>query len=163
MTSDIRNSRQNVGRTVQCIFKKVYTVTKFSVDVNPCNNTKSLYNQILDIVHRTMFDNRDNLTINDFELVLAGSGEQASAFLPNNSCIKTALDFVDYERIYSLYVREKVNVESQCPICYENIGITNRFQCSHRFCNYCTNSWLNTCILGNRIPNCPICRSNLLR
>lgn len=158
----LNNRNNNIGRTVQCILKKVYTTNIFNIEVNPCNNTKFLYQQVLETVHQTMFSNRDTFSINDFELVLAGEGEEAESFSPNdNSCIKNVLNFVDYDQTYSLYVREKVNEDIQCPVCYENIGITNRFQCSHRFCNSCTNNWLNTCILANRNPDCPMCRSAL--
>lgn len=163
MIRNLLNNRNNVARTVQCIFKKVYTTNIFNLEVNPCNNTESLYQMVLERVHQTMFSNRDNFNINDFELVLTGEGEEAEAFSPNNICIKNVLNFIDYDRPYSLYVREKVNVDTQCPVCYENIGITNRFQCSHRFCNSCTNNWLNTCIQANRNPDCPMCRSNLSR
>jgi len=158
----LNNNRNNVARTVQCIFKKVYTTNIFNLEVNPCNNTESLYHMVLERVHQTMFSNRDNFNINDFELVMVGEGEEAEAFSPNNICIKNALNFIDYDQSYSLYVREKNAIDIQCPVCYENIGITNRFQCSHQFCNSCTNNWLNTCIVINRTPNCPMCRANLL-
>ena len=161
MFRNLINNRNNFGRTVQCIFKKVYTTNIFNLDVNPCNNTKFLYQQVLETVHQTMFSNRENFSINDFELVLSGDGEEAESFSPNNICIKNVMNFTNYEQPYSFYVREKVTVDIQCPVCYENIGITNRFQCSHRFCNSCTNNWLNTCILSNRSPDCPMCRSAL--
>ena len=101
MIRNLLNNRNNVARTVQCIFKKVYTTNIFNLEVNPCNNTESLYQMVLNRVHQTMFANRDNFNINDFELVLTGEGEEAEAFSPNNICIKNVLNFDT--NIYSPY------------------------------------------------------------
>jgi len=52
---------------------------------------------------------------------------------------------------------EKLKVEDQCMVCYENFPVSFKFPCGHELCAVCVQSIIN--IDGNK--NCPYCRAPL--
>ena len=57
--------------------------------------------------------------------------------------------------------QDNIREEEVCAICMEQFGINTRTvatNCGHMFCTGC----YTQAILSSRIPNCPMCRSNLM-
>ena len=57
--------------------------------------------------------------------------------------------------------QDNIREEEVCAICMEQFGVNTRTvasNCGHMFCTGC----YTQAILSSRIPNCPMCRSNLM-
>jgi hypothetical protein len=117
---------------------------------------------------------REDFGLNDFDIVIAGQmqKERANALPKNRISMRTHLGN-NYNK--SFYVRPKLNnitvslnlnnssrtslVIGTCLVCLrDNISILRHYNCQHRMCRTCNDTWSSTNIMAN-CNRCPECRS----
>lgn len=150
-------------RSRPVMFKEVFTSKVLQFQINPFITTSQLINTL-----RSDLSIQFGISENDLEIVEAGQynygiPELAPPLQPSN--IKLSQKWGENLQNLAFYVRRKNynypeythngRIIGECPICYENVLISSRYQCSHSICSCC----YSICRQNGYI-NCPTCRSN---
>jgi len=62
--------------------------------------------------------------------------------------------------------KQNIDNTDQCPICFKDINTKDKIlvlDCKHVFCVKCAQDWVKTRVSNGQTPDCPICRSNIIR
>ena len=62
--------------------------------------------------------------------------------------------------------KQNIDNTNQCPICFKDINIKDKIlvlDCGHPFCINCAQDWVKTKVSNGQTPDCPMCRSNIIR